>query len=77
MPSALLTLPLTAGFAAHLINQVHEKTQQCLKDPALLKRYDAAKQVVVPGAVEDVRKFAERDTALWKPLVQRLGIRND
>ena len=46
-------------------------------DPALLKRYDAAKQVVVPGAVEDVRKFAERDTALWKPLVQRLGIRND
>lgn len=66
-----------SGTPAAIVNKVHEKTQQCLKDPALLKRYDAAKQVVVLGTVEDVRKFAQRDTALWKPLVQRLGIRND
>ena len=66
-----------SGTPAAIVNKVHEKTQQCLQDPALIKRYEAAKQVVVLGTVNDVKKFGERDTALWKPLIQKLGIRND
>lgn len=66
-----------SGTPSAIVNKVHEKTQQCLRDPALIQRYEAAKQVVVLGPVSDVRKYAERDTAMWKPLIQKLGVRNE
>lgn len=66
-----------SGTPAAIVNKVHEKTQQCLQDPALIKRYEAAKQVVILGSVADVKKYGARDTALWKPIVQKLGVRND
>ena len=66
-----------SGTPSAIVNKVHEKTQQCLQDPALVKRYEAAKQVVVLGPVSDVKKFADRDTAMWKPIIQKLGVRND
>lgn len=66
-----------SGTPSAIIHKVHEKTQQCLQDPALVKRYEAAKQVVVLGPVGDVKKFADRDTAMWKPIIQKLGVRND
>lgn len=66
-----------SGTPSDIVNKVHDKTQQCLQDPALIKRYEAAKQVVVLGPVSDVRKYAERDTAMWKPMIKKLGIRND
>ena len=66
-----------SGTPSAIVNKVHEKTQQCLQDPALIKRYEAAKQVVVLGPVSDLKKYADRDTAMWKPLIQKLGVRND
>lgn len=66
-----------SGTPSAIVSKVHEKTQQCLQDPTLIKRYEAAKQVIVLGPTSDVKKFADRDTAMWKPLVQKLGVRND
>ena len=66
-----------SGTPGTIVKKVHEQTQQCLQDPALVKRYEAAKQVVVLGPVSDLKKYADRDTAMWKPIIQKLGVRND
>jgi|GEM_PF-281867 len=66
-----------SGTPSNIVNKIHEKTQVCLQDPSISKRYQDAKQVVVLAPVEDVMKYAARDTAMWKPLIQSLGVRND
>lgn len=66
-----------SGTPSAIVNKLHEQTQQCLQDPALVKRYEAAKQVVILGPVTELKKYADRDTAMWKPIIQNLGVRNE
>lgn len=65
------------GTPSEIVKKIHAKTQVCLQDPAVVKRYEDAKQVVVLAPIDDVMKYAARDTAMWKPLIQSLGVRND
>lgn len=66
-----------SGTRREIVDKAHELTRQCLQDPVFIKRAEAAKQVVVPGAVSDLTRYAERDTALWRPIIQKLGARVD
>lgn len=66
-----------SGTPSSVVNILHEMTQQCLRDPVFLQRAEAAKQVALPGPVSDVKRYADRDTALWRPIIEKLRIRVD
>lgn len=66
-----------AGTPAAVVQKVHAATQQCLQEPEVIQRYQGMHAVTLPGAVADVADYIRRDTGVWKPLVARLGVRNE
>lgn len=66
-----------SGTPAAVVQKVHAATQQCLQDPEVIQRYQGMHAATLPGAVADVADYIRRDTGVWKPLVARLGVRNE
>ena len=66
-----------SGTPAAVVQKVHAATQQCLQDPEVIQRYQAMHAATLPGTVTDVADYIRRDTGVWKPLVARLGVRNE
>lgn len=66
-----------SGTPAAVVQKIHSATQQCLADPSVIKRYAASQQEVVPAPISAVKEYTLRDTAIWKPIIQKLGIRNE
>lgn len=66
-----------AGTPPAAIQALNEATQKCLADPLLIEKFAASNITPVPGPASAVREYIQRDTNLWRPLVRRLGIKND
>lgn len=66
-----------SGTPAAVVQKLHAATQQCLQEPDVVQRYQGMHAVTLPGTRADVADYIRRDTDVWKPLVARLGVRND
>ena len=66
-----------SGTPAAVVQKLHAATQQCLQEPDVVQGYQGMHAVTLPGTRGDVADYIRRDTDVWKPLVARLGVRND
>jgi tripartite-type tricarboxylate transporter receptor subunit TctC len=66
-----------AGTPAAAVEKLHAVTQQCLAEPAVQRRIATMNGAPLPAPSSAVAAYVKRDTALWRPLVQQLGVRND
>ena len=59
---------------APAIARLSEATNRCRQNPQYMARMDAMNVTVVPSSPTDVRAWAVRDTAVWRPLIDKLGL---
>ncbi len=63
-----------AGTPAPAIARLNALTNKCRSNPQYVARMDAMNVAIVPSLPADVRTWAARDAAVWRPLIDRLGL---
>ncbi|WP_280187730.1 Bug family tripartite tricarboxylate transporter substrate binding protein [Delftia sp. PS-11] len=63
-----------AGTPASAIARLHAATEQCRSNAQYRSRLEAMSVTVTASAPADVRTWAARDAAVWRPLIERLGL---
>lgn len=62
------------GTPSEFIKALNEATNQCYTDPVYTNSMDKMGVTVMRSQPADVLGFAERDIAVWKPLIDKLGL---
>ncbi|MEY2861419.1 MAG: hypothetical protein RL392_1877 [Pseudomonadota bacterium] len=62
------------GTPANIIAKLNEATNKCRTDSAYVERMTAMNVALVNSKPADVQAYAERDIAVWKPLIDKLGL---
>ncbi|RZJ59803.1 MAG: tripartite tricarboxylate transporter substrate binding protein [Acidovorax sp.] len=63
-----------AGTPPELLNRLNAATEKCRGDAQYKSRFDAMNVSLTATASRDVRVWAERDAAVWRPLIDKLGL---
>ncbi len=63
-----------ANTPASAIAKLNEATSRCRQNQQYIARMDAMNVTIVPSAPSDVRGWAMRDAAVWRPMIDRLGL---
>ena len=62
------------GTPPEFIKALNEATNQCYTDPVYANSMDKMGVTLMRSQPADVLGFAERDIAVWKPLIDKLGL---
>jgi tripartite-type tricarboxylate transporter receptor subunit TctC len=62
------------GTPASVVTRLNEATNKCRTDSAYVERMTAMNVSLVSSKPGDVQAYAERDIAVWKPLIEKLGL---
>jgi tripartite-type tricarboxylate transporter receptor subunit TctC len=62
------------GTPAAVVARLNEATNKCRTDSAYVERMTAMNVTLVSSKPGDVQAYAERDIAVWKPLIEKLGL---
>ena len=66
------------GTPPEVVTKLHSATQQCLTDSKVAETFRAIKVTALTGTTPaDVATYIQNDTSMYKPIVERLGLRND
>lgn len=63
-----------AGTPAAAVARLGAVTEQCRGNAQYRSRLEAMSVVITPSTPADVRAWAARDAAVWRPLIDRLGL---
>ena len=66
-----------AGTPSPVIARLNAATEQCRSNPQYRSRLQAMSVTITPSAPADVRAWAARDAAVWRPLIDRLGLASE
>ncbi|MDH4464606.1 MAG: tripartite tricarboxylate transporter substrate binding protein [Acidovorax sp.] len=62
------------GTPAAVVTRLNDATNKCRTDSTYVERMTAMSVSLVSSKPGDVQAFAERDIAVWKPLIDKLGL---
>jgi tripartite-type tricarboxylate transporter receptor subunit TctC len=62
------------GTPAGVVAKLNEATNKCRTDSVYVERMTAMNVGLVSSKPADVQAYAERDIAVWKPLIEKLGL---
>ncbi len=62
------------GTPAPVITKLNDATNKCRSDSAYVERMTTMNVALIASKPSDVQAFAERDIAVWKPLIEKLGL---
>lgn len=71
---AWIAIVAKKGTPAAVISRLNEATNKCRTDTAFVERMTAMNVTLVNSRPADVQAYAERDIAVWKPLIDKLGL---
>jgi tripartite-type tricarboxylate transporter receptor subunit TctC len=71
---AWIAIVAKAGTPAPVVARLNALTGQCRSNPQYVSRMDAMNVTTVLSTPADVRAWAARDAAVWRPLIDRLGL---
>jgi len=71
---AWLAVVARKGTPPEAIAKLNEATNQCMDDETYVKLMTMMNTTLVRSKPEDVRRYAERYIAVWKPLIDELGL---
>ncbi len=63
-----------AGTPPDVINRLNAATEKCRADAHYQARFEAMNVSLTASTPRDVRAWAERDAAVWRPLIDKLGL---
>lgn len=66
-----------AGTPASVIKTINDQVNVALKSPELSKKLEGEGAVLMGGSAEDMKKYLERDTAMWAKVVKASGAKVD
>lgn len=62
------------GTPPEVVQRLNAATEKCRADSAYVNRMQAMNVTLVSSRPADVTAYAERDIAVWKPLIEKLGL---
>lgn len=62
------------GTSTEKIHKLNDATNKCRNDSQYTSRFGAMNVALINSKPSDVAVFAERDIAVWKPLIDKLGL---
>ncbi len=62
------------GTPMPLLDTLNDATNQCNSDPVYRNSMEKMGVTLMQSQPSDISKFAERDIAVWKPLIDKLGL---
>lgn len=71
---AWIAIVTKKGAPPELLGKLNEATNQCRSDNSYASRMAAMNVTLTPSKPGDVLAWAERDIAVWKPLIDKLGL---
>lgn len=71
---AWIAIVAKKGTPPAVIKRLNEATNQCRSDSAYAARMGTMNVSLVSSQPADVAAYAERDIAVWKPLIDKLGL---
>jgi tripartite-type tricarboxylate transporter receptor subunit TctC len=74
---AWIAIVAKKGTPPEVLARLNEATNQCRVDAAYTARMGAMNVALTPSRPSDVTAWAERDIAVWKPLIDKLGLANE
>ncbi|KTT18401.1 ABC transporter substrate-binding protein [Pseudacidovorax intermedius] len=66
-----------AGTPPQMLARLNAASEQCRSNAQYRQRLDAMNVTLTPSRPEDVRANAARDAAVWRPLIDKLGLANE
>ena len=66
-----------AGTPASVIKTINDQVNVALKSPELSKKLEGEGAVLMGGSAEEMKKYLERDTAMWAKVVKASGAKVD
>ncbi len=71
---AWIALVAKAGTPPELLGKLNAVTEKCRGDAQYKSRLEAMNVTLTASAPGDVRTWASRDAAVWRPLIDKLGL---
>lgn len=62
------------GTPPETVQKLNEATNKCRSDSHYITRFNAMNVTLLDSKPGDVMAYAERDIAVWKPLIDKLGL---
>jgi tripartite-type tricarboxylate transporter receptor subunit TctC len=74
---AWIAIVAKKGTPADVVAKLNEATNKCRTDSAYATRMNAMNVTLTTSKPTDVALWAERDIAVWKPLIDKLGLASE
>jgi tripartite-type tricarboxylate transporter receptor subunit TctC len=74
---AWIAIVAKKGTPSEVLARLNEATNQCRLDGAYTARMSAMNVALTPSRPSDVMAWAERDIAVWRPLIDKLGLASE
>lgn len=71
---AWIAVVARAGTPPELLNRLNAVTEKCRADAQYKSRLEAMNVTLTSTTPRDVRAWAQRDAAVWRPLIDKLGL---
>lgn len=71
---AWIAIVAKKGTPANVVARLNEVSNKCRGDSAYVERMTAMNVTLIDSKPADVQAYAERDIAVWKPLIEKLGL---
>ena len=69
------SIVMKMGTDKQIITKMNAAINRVLKSPQMQERLEAQSLVAVESTPEDVQKLTKRDSAIWAPIINELGIK--
>ncbi len=71
---AWIAVVAKAGTPRDLLDKLNAASQRCNSDATYRSRMEAMNVILTSSAPGDAQQWAERDTKVWRPLIEKLGL---
>jgi tripartite-type tricarboxylate transporter receptor subunit TctC len=71
---AWIAVVAKAGTPPEVLGKLNAVTQRCNVDDSYRSRMEAMNVTLASSAPGDARQWAQRDTKVWRPLIEKLGL---
>ena len=71
---AWIAVVAKAGTPPELVNKLNTVTEKCRTDAQYKSRLEAMNVTLTSSTPADARVWAARDAAVWRPLIDKLGL---
>ncbi|MFV0678171.1 Bug family tripartite tricarboxylate transporter substrate binding protein [Variovorax sp. tm] len=62
------------GTSSQIVSKLNTATEQCRSNAQYRSRLEAMNVTITPSSPSDVHALAARDSAVWRPLIDKLGL---